>query len=189
MAYDGGKQGSARRYMTEALRLAQRADNRVFGGRVLAAMSHQALHVGEIAEGVDLARAARLGTERVATPKVAAMLAAMEACAQAAHGQAKLCAAALVDAERALAQANGEDSGRDNWLDFDEGGLWGHAARAYRDLGQPAAERYAEQSLAHCHADHSRTRAQRHAILATAYLQRGEVEQACVVGQRVVMAA
>jgi predicted XRE-type DNA-binding protein len=190
MAYDADQQGLARRGMVQALRLSHAADNRLLGGRVLAAMSHQALYLGNMAEGVDLARAARMGTGRVATPKATSMFAAMEACAHAAVGDMKLSTDALVAAEGALDRAaTDDDPTRDAWLDFDEGGLWGHAARAYRDLGHRAAGQYAERSLAQCHLDHSRTRAQRNAILATVHVQRREIEQACAVGGEVVAAA
>jgi hypothetical protein len=74
-----------------------------------------------------------------------------------------------------------------SWLDFDEGGLWGHAARAYRDLGRPRrARRFAEDAIALCRPEHSRTRAQRTAILATVLVQLGEAEEAA---QRVVAEA
>ena len=41
MAYDAGKHGLAQRYMAQALRMAHAANDRAFGGRILAAMSHQ----------------------------------------------------------------------------------------------------------------------------------------------------
>ncbi len=85
MAYDAARQGLARRYMVQALRLSHAAGDRVFGGRALAAMSHQALHLGDPALAIDLARAAQAGTAGRATPTAAAMLAAMEACAHAAN--------------------------------------------------------------------------------------------------------
>lgn len=197
MAYDAGAdQQLARRYMMQALRLAHAADNRMLGGRILCALSHQALHLHEVRLAVDLSRAARSGTASVATPKVIAMVAAMEACALAAAGDAKACAAALSDAEDALLRAEKSD-GNPLWLDFDEGGLWGHAARAYRDLAKiqsgrnrlgkaKAAQRYAEKAVALCHQDHSRTRAQRNMILANAHLQLGEIPQASAIGGRII---
>ena len=76
MAYDAGRPGLAQRYMTQALRMSHTANDRAFGGRVLAAMSHQALHLGDVRHGIDLASAARTGTEGAITPTVSAMLAA-----------------------------------------------------------------------------------------------------------------
>jgi hypothetical protein len=176
-AYDAAQQGLARRYMIQALRLSHAADDRLFGGRVLAAMSHQALHLGDVSLAVDLARAARAGTHGSATPTAQAMLAAMEACTHAARGDQALCVRALRDAERAFERS---DPGSDpDWIDFDAGGLAGHAARAFRDLGQHAqAEQYAPESIALCQPAHARTRVQRHAILATAQLQAGKLDEA-----------
>ena len=51
MAYDAGRHGLAQRYMTQALRMSHAANDRAFGGRVLAAMSHQALHLGDVRTG------------------------------------------------------------------------------------------------------------------------------------------
>jgi hypothetical protein len=185
MAYDAGRHGLAQRYMTQALRMSHAANDRAFGGRVLAAMSHQALHLGDVRHGIDLASAARTGTERAVTPTVSAMLAAMEACAHASHGDARRCLKALSDAERALGQSNpAEDPA---WVDFDEGGLAGHFARSFRDLNRPSeAERFATHSIDICHPRHLRTRMQRYAILATAHVQQGDLEGACAVGRRVL---
>jgi transcriptional regulator with XRE-family HTH domain len=197
MAYDAGAdQQLARRYMVHALRLAHAADNRLLGGRILCALSHQALHLREVRLAVELARAARSGTAEVATPKVTAMVAAMQACALAAAGEAKPCTDALSDAEHSLLRAETVDE-NPQWLDFDEGGLWGHAARAYRDLARAqsgrnrvskakAAQRYAEQVIALCRQDHSRTRAQRNMILANTHLQLGDIAQASTVGGRII---
>jgi hypothetical protein len=102
MAYDAGKHGLAQRYMAQALRMSHAANDRAFGGRILAAMSHQALHLGDVRHGTDFACAARAGTQGAITPTTVAMLAAMEACAHAARGDAALCLRALSDAERAL---------------------------------------------------------------------------------------
>jgi transcriptional regulator with XRE-family HTH domain len=63
MAYDAGKHGLAQRYMAQALRMSHAANNRAFGGRILAAMSHQALHLGDVRHGLDFACAARAGTQ------------------------------------------------------------------------------------------------------------------------------
>jgi transcriptional regulator with XRE-family HTH domain len=169
-----------------ALRLSHAAEDRLFGGRVLAAMSHQALHLGQAQFAVDLARAAHIGTARVAPPRAVAMLAAMEAMAQAASGASADCTAALVAAERALGRASADDDNPD-WLDFDEGGLWGHAARAYRYLrrGHDCA-RYAQSAITHCRRTHGRTRAQRAAILATAHVQLGQLDQAAALRSQIV---
>lgn len=116
------------------------------------------------------------------------MFAAMEACAAAAAHDRTRCIAALSRAERAL-DAAGSDQGPD-WLDFDEGGLWGHAARAHRDLGHPdRAREFAQQALIHCRDTHRRTRAQRRAILAMTLLDSGELDCACRIGEELLVDA
>lgn len=197
MIYDAGTdQYLARSYLVHALRLAHAAGNRLLGARILCALSHQALHLKERQLALDLARAARSGTAKIATPKMIAMMAAMEACAQAAIGDASSCATALADAETALSRTDAGDQ-TPVWLDFDEGGMWGHAARAYRDLAEAhsgrtkagmakAALSYAAQSIALCRPDHSRTRAQRNTILASTHLQLGDIDQASAVGSQIL---
>jgi transcriptional regulator with XRE-family HTH domain len=128
MAYDAGKHGLAQRYMAQALRMAHAANDRAFGGRILAAMSHQALHLGDVRHGLDFACAARAGTKGAVTPTTAAMFAAMEACAHAARDDTSPCLRALTEAERAFERSNSSED--PPWVDFDEGGLTGHLARS-----------------------------------------------------------
>jgi hypothetical protein len=187
MAYDAGKHGLAQRYMTQALRMSHAANDRAFGGRILAAMSHQALHLGDMRHGLDFACAARAGAQGALTATTAAMLAAMEACAHAARGDASPCLRALTDAERAFERSNPSED--PSWVDFDEGGLTGHLARSFRDLNRPReAEQFAVQSIQLCRPTHLRTRVQRYAILASANAQQGDLEGACAVGRRALEA-
>ncbi len=187
MAYDAGKHGLAQRYMAQALRMSHAANDRAFGGRILTALSHQALHLGDVRHGLDFACAARAGTQGAGTPTTVAMVAAMEACAYAARGDASPCLRALSDAERAFDRSNpAEDP---PWVDFDEGGLAGHLARSFRDLNRPGeAERFAVRSIQLCQPTHLRTRVQRYAILASAHAQQGDLEGACAVGRRALEA-
>jgi hypothetical protein len=182
-AYDADAQPYARRCMRAALRLADMAGDRLFGGRVLAALAHQSLHVGRNQEAVDLATAALRGAGRIAGPRALAMFEAMVACATASVGDRRSCEAALSRAERALDRKDTQPDGP-SWLDFDQGGLAGHAARAYRDLGYSSrAQRFAADAIDLCHGDHVRTEVQRKAILATALASAGETDHACAVGQ------
>ncbi len=189
MAYDNANHRLAADYMGHALRLSHAANDRLLGGRVLAAMSHQALHLRQVRLSVDLVRAARVGTQRIVTPRALAMFAAMEAMAQAADQDPRRFNDALGTAEKALAQA-GSDHEDPDWLDFDEGGLWGHAAQAYRYLNNgEECERHAQRATALCLDEHGRTRAQRQAILAAGQLRCGDAEQAAATGVRVVATA
>jgi MalT-like TPR region len=183
MAYDAGKHGLAQRYMAQALRASHAANDRAFGSRILAAMSHQALHLGDVRHGLDFACAARAGAQGAVTATTAAMLAAMEACAHAARGDASPCLRALTDAERAFERSNPSED--PPWVDFDEGGLTGHLARSFRDLNRPReAEQFAVRSIQLCRPTHLRTRVQRYAILAIANAQQGHLDGACAVGRQ-----
>jgi tetratricopeptide (TPR) repeat protein len=190
MAYDAGQQDVAERYFTSALRRARSVGSRLLAGRILAAMSHQAIHLGRLRNAIELAEASRSVTAHVATPRALAMEATMEACAHAAAGDARQSHRALDDAANAVTLITAIGQPDPEWLDFDEGGFWGHAARAYRDLGELCqAEDAAEKSVALCLPGHSRTRAQRNAIRATAHLRRGELEAAVDAGEQVVYEA
>src|SRR5919198_4407287 len=183
MAYDAGKHGLAQRYMAQALRLSHAANDRAFGGRILAAMSHQALHLGDVRHGLDFACAARAGSKGAVTPTTVAMFAAMEACAHAARGDVSPCLSALSDAEHAFDRSSPAQDPA--WVDFDAGGLAGHLARCFRDLKRPReAEQFAVRSIQLCRPTHLRTRVQRYAILASAHPQQGDLEGACAVGRQ-----
>lgn len=69
MAVDTGQPGLAQRYYIQALRLAQAAGDRAYGGYVLAAsMSHLAAQLGNPREIAQLARAAQEGARGQVTP-------------------------------------------------------------------------------------------------------------------------
>ncbi len=188
MAYDAAQQQIATQHYCGARRLARSSGNGLLTARVLAAMSHQAIYLGQIRQAVDYAQAARSATRHITTPRTTAMLAAMQACAFAAAGNASDCHHALAEAADAVALIRAEPEPES--LDFDEGGYWGHAARAYRDLGQlHQAETCAQKSVRMCLPAHSRTRAQRYAIHAAAHLHLGELEAAAAAGQHMIREA
>jgi tetratricopeptide (TPR) repeat protein len=115
------------------------------------------------------------------------MEAAMEACSYAAAGDVQQSHRALDDAANAVTLISAGGQPDPEWLDFDEGGFWGHAARTYRDLGElRQAEDAAQKSVALCLPSHGRTRAQRSTILATAHLREGELEAAIDAGEQVI---
>src|SRR5207248_318424 len=80
MAVDTGQPGLAQRYYIQALRLAQAAGDRGYGGYVLAAsMSHLAAQLGNPREIAQLARAAQEGARGRVTPRAEAMFHAAKA--------------------------------------------------------------------------------------------------------------
>ncbi|GHE87922.1 hypothetical protein GCM10018785_64270 [Streptomyces longispororuber] len=191
MAVDTGQPGLAQRYYIQALRLAQAAGDRGYGGYVLAAsMSHLAAQLGNPREIAQLARAAQEGARGRVTPRVESMFYAAEARGHALLGDARSTQAVTGRAVEAMERAVGEERSGDDpaWIrHFDQAYLADELAHCHRDLGQAdAAARRAEEALA----GHPETRARRRAIglvlLATAQVQRREVEQACHTGLKAV---
>ena len=189
MAVDTGQPGLAQRYYIQALRLAQAAGDRGYGGYVLAAsMSHLAAQLGNPREIAQLARAAQEGARGHVPPRAQAMFFAAEARGHALMGDARTCDEVAKRAITALEHAGDDPDDDPEWIaHFDHAYLADELAHCYRDLGRPdEAGRYAAESLE----GHPESRARRRAIgmvlLATAQVQQREVEQACHTGTRAV---
>ncbi len=183
MAYDVGQHGHARQQMLHALRLSQVADDRLFGGRVLTVMSHQARTLGHLQDGIDFAAAATRGANAVGAPAAVALFAVTEALARASSGDRQASLPLMHAAERALDQADAVE--RPEWLLFLDGGeLTSKLGRCFRDLGMHReAERHLELSLS-LHKPHRRkSHALTKIVLATNYVRQGELEPACQLGQ------
>ncbi|MCT2592662.1 transcriptional regulator [Streptomyces sp. N2-109] len=189
MAVDTGQPGLAQRYYIQALRMAQAAGDRAYGGYVLAAsMSHLAASLGSPREIAQLARAAQEGARGQVTPRAQSMFLAAEARGHALMGDSRFCHAVAGQALKALEAAEAQaDSGDDPvWIaHFDRAYLADELAHCHRDLGQSQGtiER-ARESLA----GHSEGRARRRAIglflLADGQLRQREVEHACHTGAK-----
>ena len=189
MAVDTGQPGLAQRYYIQALRLAQAAGDRGYGGYVLAAsMSHLAAQLGNPREIAQLARAAQEGARGHVTPRAEAMFYAAEARGHALMGDA----APVTGGGGPGAHGAGARRGtRGRRPGLDRALRRGVSRRRVGALppgpgaaggGRPACQ----ESLD----GHPETRARRRAIglvlLATAQVQQREVEQACHTGTRAV---
>ncbi|MER6912415.1 transcriptional regulator [Streptomyces sp. NPDC000594] len=189
MAVDTGQPGLAQRYYIQALRLAQAAGDRAYGGYVLAAsMSHLAAQLGNPREIAQLARAAQEGARGHVTPRAEAMFYAAEARGHALLGDARTCQAVAGKATAALERAEPDTGDDPAWIShFDRAYLADELAHCYRDLGHADA---AAQQAAGALEGHPESRARRRAIgmvlLASAQVQQREVEQACHTGTRAV---
>lgn len=189
MAVDTGQHGLAQRYYIQALRLAQAAGDRAYGGYVLAAgMSHLAASLGNPREIAQLARAAQEGAKGRATPRAEAMFHAAEARGHAQMADAPACerssARALAALDRAESSAGaGEDP---EWIShFDRAYLADELAHCQRDLSRPAASaKRAREALAGLPEGRARRRAIGFLLLATAQVEQREVEQGCATGMR-----
>ena len=187
MAVDTGQPGLAQRYYIQALRLAQAAGDRGYGGYILAAsMSHLAASLGNPREIAQLARAAQEGARGHVTPTAEAMFYAAEARGHALLGDSRTFAVVAAQAADAMERSDPEQDPA--WIaHFDHAYLADELAHCHRDLGQAAAAaRQAEEALA----AHPVTRARRRAIdlllLADAQVQQRDLEQACHTGTQAV---
>ncbi|MCT9087322.1 hypothetical protein N4G70_00385 [Streptomyces sp. ASQP_92] len=135
MSYDSGLHGIAQRYLIQALRMTQAAGDRLLGGSVLSAMSHQATFLGRYQDAATLARAAYTGPGPALGPTMAAQFRAMEARALARLGDERGCDLALAEAERKLSQRTAE-SDPPYIAYFDEVELAAEIGHCFRDLGR-----------------------------------------------------
>ncbi|MFR0353277.1 transcriptional regulator [Streptomyces sediminimaris] len=189
MAVDTGQPGLAQRYYIQALRLAQAAGDRAYGGYVLAAsMSHLAAQLGNPREIAQLARAAQEGARGRVTPRAEAMFHAAEARGHALMGDARATGAASGRAVTALEAADSASGDDPAWIaHFDEAYLADELAHCHRDLGQAdAAARQAQDALDRLPETKARRRAIGYVLLATALVQQREIEQACTTGLKAV---
>lgn len=189
-SYDIGAHGLAQRYFVQSLRLAQAANDRLYGGYVLVTMSRQAVYLGHGREAVQLARVAQQGVGAVAPTTVQALMHAAEARGHGLIGDARACTTSLVRAERALQAARPGDE-LPSWARFfDEAQLADEFGHCYRDLQQwrPCAQ-HAERSLRLRSGSYARSRVFCRTVLATARLGMGEVDDACAAATEALRGA
>jgi transcriptional regulator with XRE-family HTH domain len=187
MAVDTGQPGLAQRYYIQALRLAQAAGDRAYGGYILASsMSHLAASLGNPREIAQLARAAQEGARGQVTPTVEAMFHAAEARGHALLGDARTFAAVAALALDAMDRSAPDQD--PPWIaHFDHAYLADELAHCHRDLGQaePAARR-AEEALAAHPATRTRRRAIDLLLLADSQVRQRELDAACHTGEEAV---
>jgi tetratricopeptide (TPR) repeat protein len=177
-AYDIGRNATAKGYLVQALRLAQAADDRMLGARMLAALSHQATFHGRYAEAEQLARAAQESAKGHATPTAMSLFTAMEARALAAQGDQRGSARAMRDAEKHLGISRAENDPA--WLHyFDDAELAAEFGHGFRDLGQFAEARtFIERALEITEPVYARSLAFCRMCLASVQFQAGELPAA-----------
>jgi len=176
MSYDSGLHGIAQRYLIQALRMTQAAGDRLLGGSVLSAMSHQATFLGRYQDAATLARAAYTGPAGVLGPTMNAQFHAMEARALARLGDERGCDLALAEAERRLGQRTA-DSDPPYIAYFDEVELAAEIGHCFRDLGRSAEA--AERGTGSIFGDGLNNRSDFFATMvqAESYINQGEIGQ------------
>lgn len=174
MSYDSGLHGIAQRYFIQGLRMAQAAGDRLLGGSILSAMSHQATFTGRYQDAASLARAAYMGPAASLGPTMAAQFRAMEARALARLGDERGCDLALVEAERQLSQRTA-DSDPPYIAYFDEVELAAEIGHCFRDLGRSVEA--TERGAGSIFGDGMNNRSDFFATMvqAEAYIDQGEI--------------
>ncbi|MFF8653229.1 transcriptional regulator [Streptomyces huasconensis] len=187
MTVDIGRLGFAQRYYIQALRLSQAANDRDFGGYVLASgMGHVALLIDNPAETVQLARVAREGIKRSPAPLLQVVFCATEARGHARLGDKPACERAISRATTALEDADAGKHECPDWAaHIDRAYLAQEVAFCYLDLGcGERAVRWAQEALRRGAPERTRRHVLRLLLLASAKLQLGEVRQSCDTAAR-----
>lgn len=190
MTYDSApSSGLAQRYFVQALGLAKAAGDKLLGASILDAMSHQATYTGRFSDAANLARAARTGTGRVATPTLTAHFHTMEARALARLGDAKGCDRALAAAVRKFEHRNPHND--PEWIRyFNEVELNAEFGHCFRDLGRTEeAIRHARKGiLAPDEPTLARSDFFVAVVLADSHLAAGDMEEACAIALKAIAA-
>ncbi|MDH2391922.1 sporulation protein [Streptomyces sp. HNM0663] len=177
-AYDSGNHRLAHRYMISTLRLTKVVDDRMFGSRILANLSHQANYLGNNAQAIQLARAAIEGAHGKATPRAMSMYSAMEARALSNSGDPIGAGRAMNEAERHFERADATED--PEWLAyFDSAELMGEFCHCFRDLKQRKGSlAHAQRAVDATDPQYARTLGFCRMVLAQSQLLNGELEAA-----------
>jgi hypothetical protein len=189
MAFDHGKsQGLAQRFFIQALSLSRQSGDRAYGAHVVSNLATQALFLDHGTEAAQLARAARSGAGRAATPTLIARLATVEARGWALAGDQHEMAAAIRRAENAMNRS--DPSADPSWLaTYTPAHHAGSIMHALRDLGcyrQAARHAGAALDLPEINV---RTRALHQTLLATVQAGQGDLDTACATASSALTAA
>ncbi|QFZ18476.1 helix-turn-helix domain-containing protein [Saccharothrix syringae] len=183
MAHDSGEDRNARRYFDRAFRLAVAGDDRALAANACASMAHLAI---ELRQPHDALRITTEGlghaTATHGTLRLIARLHTMRARGLALIGDRTGCCNALEDAERVLAQADGEQPAQ--WIaGFDEASLASEAALCFLQLTELGeAERRAREVIRLRSGDRVRSRTFAQLTLASILVHAGRVDEAAAIG-------
>jgi len=183
-AFDTGRHRTARGYFRQALYLARESGDEQLGAYVLTTMALQAMLCGRAAEALDMTAGADRKAERA--PRVRAFVRLVEARAHARQGAPRAASAALAASEDLLDHAAAGAGNEPRWIDFfTPARLAADAAEIYRDLRNPRSCFYWDaQAAAMAPGDFTRSVGMRLAVVGSARVQAGDLDQALVLGHR-----
>lgn len=183
-AFDTGRHRVARGYFRQALYLAGEGDDEPLAAYILATMGLQAMLYGRTADALDMTGGADRKAERA--PRVRAFVRLVAARAYARQGAQRAASASLAASEDLLARAADGTGEEPRWIDFFTAArLAADAAEIHRDLNKPRACFYWDaQAAAMAPGDFTRSVGMRLAIVGSARVQAGDLDQALVLGHR-----
>lgn len=182
MAFDNAEHSIAQQYFSVAVKLAAEADDPPMAGHVLRAMAHQAVDLGHVRQGLELAAASMDGNRyRMASPRERALFGVVYARALGAAGQKSAAAQALVIAEDDLASATTDDDEPSRVFFFGEASLAHETACTLRDTGDlsGALLQFHRSVRTRKATTFTRTHAVTLGYLGAVHARRGEIDHAC----------
>ncbi|MFV2022489.1 helix-turn-helix domain-containing protein [Micromonospora sp. LOL_023] len=186
-AVDLGADGAAQRHYQQALAIATRSGNHLYGGYLIAvSLAHLALHCGDADQAGRLATAALRGTEHQTTPGVRAVFRTVLARAQARRGDEAACAATLLKVEADLARSTPADE--PPWIAyFSEADLADEKAHCFYDLGlHELAQREVARAVAQLEPTRARRLAIDTALYAASLARSRQIDHACTVARQAI---
>lgn len=186
-AVDLGADGLAQQHYLRALEIVTASGDRMYGGYLIAvSLAHLALHCGEAAQAVRLARAALRGLEHETSPAVRAAFGAVLARAHARLGDQASCVATLLQVEADLSRSNPADEPA--WISyFGEADLADEKAHCFFDLDLHAlAQGEATRAVELLEPGRVRRLTIDTALHASSLARSREVEHACVLARQAV---
>ncbi|MGQ4515554.1 sporulation protein [Streptomyces sp. DW26H14] len=186
--FDNGHHTLAQRHFIQALNLARAGGNVELGAYVLSTMALQTLLRGYPGEAIDMCQGAYERSKTRAAPRVLAFTRLIEARAHARARAPRAAARALAASESFLDQADVRSTDEPTWIGYlTHARLSGDAAEIHRDLGNPkAALTWNTRAASMPESTSTRCVGIRHAVVGTAHLQSGDLDQGLCVGQQAV---
>lgn len=187
-ALDMGHHDLAQRHFVQALRMAKAGGSLNVGIHVMTNLALQTTLRGYPDEAVDMAQGAYDRGRRSAAPRVLAFAKLIESRAHARLGDKRSAATALTTSERLLERADTAPGDEPAWIRYyTPARMAADAVEIHRDLNLPdAALRWNKRAAPMSASDFTRSVGLRMTVVATAHLQRGDLDRAVADGHRAV---
>lgn len=187
MAFDNAEHPTAQKFFTVALKLAAEGDDPPMAAHVIRAMAHQAIDLGHLQQGLNLAGASMEGNRyTMASHRERALLGVVYARGLGATGNKQAAAAALLRAEDDLAAASPGDDEPARVFFFGEASLAHETACTLRDTGDlsGAIREFRRSVRTRKAATFTRTHAVTLGYMGAVQARQGAIDEACATWSR-----